>query len=114
MRDDRERLLDAREAIEKIEKYAVRGRQAFQQDELVQTWILYQLQILGEAIRSLSPQFRDRHPAAPWAKVIGMRNILVHHYFGIDTEAVWSVVQHDLPDLKRSIEAILRELGEAR
>ena len=55
MRSDRERLLDIQEAIERIEKYATRGREAFERDELIQTWILHHLQIIGEAARALSP-----------------------------------------------------------
>lgn len=110
MRDDRERLLDIRDAIEKIGRYASRGKPAFEEDELLQTWIMHHLEIIGEAARSLSSDLRNRCPGAPWAKKIGMRNILVHHYFGIDSAAVWTVVEHDLPDLRRKIEAILREL----
>jgi len=109
MRDDRERLLDIREAIERIEKYAVRGRTALEHDELIQTWVVYYLQIVGEAARSLSSRFRDEHPDIPWSQIIGMRNILAHRYFGIDVDIVWSVVARDLPDLKRKIESILEE-----
>jgi uncharacterized protein with HEPN domain len=54
MRDDREWLLDILEAIERIEKYSSRGRQTFEEDELIQNWILHQLQIIGEALRSIS------------------------------------------------------------
>lgn len=54
MRDDRERLLDIQEAIERIQKYAERGRETFERDELIQTWILHNLQILGEAARAIS------------------------------------------------------------
>ena len=52
MRDDRERLLDIQEAVERIERYTARGREAFEQDELIQTWVLYHLQIIGEAAHS--------------------------------------------------------------
>jgi len=110
MRDDHERLLDIREAIERIEKYAGQGRETFEHDELVQTWIVHHLQIIGEASRTLSSDLRDQHPEVPWSKIIGMRNILVHDYFGIDVDVVWSVVEHDLPDLVHHIEAILQEL----
>jgi uncharacterized protein with HEPN domain len=107
-------MLDVREAVENIERYAVRGKLAFESDELVQTWIVHHLEIIGEAVRFLSPQLRERHPSAPWAKIIGMRNILIHHYFGIDVEAVWSAVENDLPDLKRAVGDILKELEDAR
>jgi uncharacterized protein with HEPN domain len=111
MRDDRLRLLDIQEAITHIEKYTAQGRAAFDQDELIQTWVVHHLQIIGEACRGISQSLRDQHPAIPWTKIVGMRNILVHIYFGIDEEIVWSVVENDLPDLKREVENILRQLG---
>jgi uncharacterized protein with HEPN domain len=111
MRDDRERLLDIQEAIAKVEKYAVRGQQAFEQDELIQTWIVRHLQIIGEAARALSASFQQTHADWSWAPIKGMRNILVHNYFEIDTAIVWSVVEHDLPDLKQKVEAALQSLN---
>jgi uncharacterized protein with HEPN domain len=110
MRDDREKLQDILEAIERIDRYAVQGRQAFEQNELIQTWFTQNLQIIGEASRSLSSATRDKYPAVPWTNMIGMRNILTHNYFEIDLDIVWAVVEQELPSLKQSIEAILRSL----
>jgi len=112
MRGERVRLLDIQEAIERIEKYATQGQETFEQEELIQTWIVHHLQIIGEAARGLSSDLKNQHPEMPWSKIIGMRNILVHHYFGIDVDVVWAVVERDLPDLKLRIETILREVGE--
>ncbi|MCZ7358024.1 MAG: DUF86 domain-containing protein [Candidatus Methanoperedens sp.] len=109
MREVRERLLDILEAIERIEKYANRGRDAFEHDELIQTWIVHHLQIIGEAARALPDNFRDKYPDIPWSKIIGMRNILVHNYFGIDVDVVWAVIVNELPDLKEKTMAILKE-----
>jgi uncharacterized protein with HEPN domain len=109
MRDDRERLLDIREAIENVQKYAARGKDAFKSDELIQTWILHHIQILGEAAARISDEFQEEHPDIPWFKIIGMRNILVHDYFHIDINAVWSVVENDLPVLYDQINFLLRE-----
>jgi uncharacterized protein with HEPN domain len=109
VREDRERLLDILEAIAQIEKYAVRGKATFEQDELIQNWIVRRLQIIGEACRALTPGFRDQHPEVSWADVIGMRNILVHDYFGIDSAIVWSVVEDSLPALKSQVKAMLEE-----
>ena len=110
MRDDRERLLDIQEAIESIQKYAARGKDAFVNDELIQTWILHHIQILGEAASRTSDEFQGRYPDVPWFKIVGMRNILVHDYFSIDIEAVWSVVDKDLTVLDNQIRRLLREL----
>ena len=109
MRDDRERLLDIKEAIESIQKYAARGKNAFENDELIQTWVLHHIQILGEATARVSDKLRERHPDIPWFKIVGMRNILVHDYFSIDTEAVWSAVEKDIPVLYDQVLLLLQE-----
>ena len=110
MRDDRQRILDILEAIDRIEKYAHRGRSAFDSDELIQSWIVRHLQIIGEAARALSPATHDLDPTIPWSKIIGMRHILVHDYFGIDTQIVWTVVESDLSQLKKQMQAILKQI----
>ena len=107
MRDDRERLLDIQEAIARIEKYAARGRESFEHDELIQSWVVHHLQLIGEAARALSDAFRGQHAEVPWSQIIGMRNILVHHYFEVDVNVVWSVVERDLIDLKGKVDRIL-------
>jgi uncharacterized protein with HEPN domain len=111
MRSERERLLDIFEAIERIEKYAAQGKAAFENDELIQNWMVNHIALIGEACRALPDDFQARYANVPWADIIAMRNILVHHYFGIDKEAVWSVVDRDIPELKFDIQTILRELG---
>jgi len=107
MRDDREKLLDMRDAIDAINKYANRGRRVFEDDELIQTWIVHYLQIIGEAASKISAGFQDEHPEIPWSKIVGMRNILVHDYFGIDTDVIWQVVEKDLPGLEEIIKNLL-------
>ena len=62
--------------------------------------MIYHLQIIGEAVRGLSSEFVAANSEVPWSDIIGMRNILVHHYFGIDRDAVWNVIEDDLPALE--------------
>ncbi len=112
MRDPRERLQDILEAILQIERYASRGRQAFETDELLQNWFVRHLQIIGEAVRALPEEVRDRAPEIPWSKIVGMRHILVHDYFEIDAPVVWEAIERDLPVLKDSIARLLREMPE--
>ncbi len=106
MRDPWERLQDMLEAIHRVEKYASQGRKAFDADELIQTYILHYLQILGEAAYKIPPDFRKKHPVVPWDSIQGMRHILVHDYFQVDLNAVWVVVEKDLPDLKQRLQNI--------
>lgn len=106
MRDDQLRFQDVLVATKHIRKYAIQGREAFFEDEMLQVWILYHLQIIGEALASTSPEFRSAN--ADWLKpIIGMRNILVHKYFGINLEAAWNVVENRLDDLQTRVEALL-------
>ncbi len=108
MRDDCQRLLDIRDAIERIQRYTASGRRQFDSDELVQTWVLRHLQIIGEAARGLTQECKAQQPQVPWEKINGMRNVLVHHYFGIDTEIVWVAVEKDLPPLKQAVNELIR------
>jgi len=104
VRDDRARLEDILQAIASIARYAVRGRPAFDRDELVQSWMVYHLTLIGEAAARLSPEVRHRHPEIPWPRVIGMRNILIHGYFAIDLEEVWATVEERVPVLRSQVE----------
>lgn len=107
MRDDRERLLDILEAITQIEKYAIRGQKAFEEDELIQVWIVHHLQIIGEASSKLSENMRLDNPKVPWVQIIAFRNILVHEYFRVDLKAVWQIITKNITELKKEIENIL-------
>ena len=109
MRDIYERLRDIQEAIERIWKYTNQGQDLFDQDELVQTWVVHHLEIIGEAARAIPQDFRNQHPEISWRQINGMRNILVHHYFGINRDRVWAVVEHDLPTQKTSVDALLTD-----
>lgn len=112
MRDAAERLRDILEAIAAINRYAIRNKEAFEGDELLQGWFLRHLQIIGEAARALSQDVRALAPDVPWQKIIGMRNVLVHGYFEIDTDIVWDAATRDIPALKPNIEHLLRTLEQ--
>jgi len=114
MRDPRERLRDILEAIEAIERYRDRDRTAFERDELLQTWFLRHLQIIGEAARALPEEVRARAPDIPWPKIIGMRNVLVHGYFEIDTDIVWDAATREIPALTPAVERLLHEIERRR
>lgn len=112
MRDVRERLRDILEAIERIERYASRGRDAFFADELIQTWVIRHLQIIGEAREAFLTTFAPASPDIPWPKITGMRHILVHDYFGIDLSLVWAVVERQLSPPGDGVRRLLATLSE--
>jgi uncharacterized protein with HEPN domain len=110
MRDDRFRLQDIMEAIERIERYASKGRSSFVEQELIQTWIIHHIQIIGEAASRLSDDFCNEHPEIPWAQIVAMRNILVHEYFGVDLDEIWRTVEQVLPTFKVQIQVLIKQL----
>jgi uncharacterized protein with HEPN domain len=69
--------------------------------------LLYEIVVMGEAARRLSPEIRAAHPEIPWRAIIGMRSVITHGYDQIDDDELWQVIERDLPDLMPKIEAIL-------
>jgi uncharacterized protein with HEPN domain len=72
------------------------------------------LTIIGEAAKNISPQLRRKYPDVPWKATAGMRDKIIHHYFGVDYEAVFETVNHDLPVLKKGVRAILAEISPTK
>ena len=107
MRDDRERLTDILNATDRILEKAPADRAGLERDEMLQVWVLLHLQVIGEAARALSDEFRARHPDEIWSEAVGLRNILVHHYFEIDRNLIWNVINRDLPSLRDLVERLL-------
>lgn len=89
------------EAIEKIESY-LKGVdfEKFSQDNMLFDAVVREVEIIGEASNRISDDFQKQYPDISWHKVISMRNILIHEYFGVDKELVWSTCQENLPELK--------------
>lgn len=113
MRSDRAYLEDIVEAIDCIERYTAKGRNEFDRNELVQTWVVHHIQIVGEAASRVTEELRLAHSQVPWGVIKAMRNVLVHFYFGIDVDEVWRTVEKDIPTLKAQVTAILQMLDRA-
>jgi uncharacterized protein with HEPN domain len=109
LRPDLERLQDVLEAIDRIQSKTALGRAAFDSEPLLQVWAVHHLEIIGEACRGLSGELRDRHPEVPWAAIIGMRNILIHDYFGLNLDEVWAAAERDVPTLRTQVLAIIED-----
>jgi uncharacterized protein with HEPN domain len=73
--------------------------------------IIRRLEIMGEAVKNLPLELRERYPGIPWRRIAGMRDVLIHEYFAVELELTWEVIQRDLPELKKSLLKILEELA---
>ena len=76
----------------------------------LQDKIIRRIQVIGEAVKNLPDDLKRSHPEVPWRDIAGMRDIVIHQYFGIDLEFVWNVLTKDIPDLKLKILKIREEL----
>ena len=79
----------------------------FQGDEVLQNALMHLLQIIGEAARKVSDEFKIAHPEVPWADIVGLRHRLVHEYFRIIPEKVWEAVERDVPGLFSLLEPLV-------
>mgnify|MGYP001567059987 CR=1 FL=1 len=107
-KDDTVFLRHILDAVNWIEEYTHGlDYEGFREAHLVQDGVIRQLEIIGEATRNLSKEFRYNHTDIPWKDMAGMRDKLIHQYFGVDIAAVWDTVTADIPGLKASVTKIL-------
>jgi len=98
-------ILDATNIIEEYLQGV--NEEKFKVTRLLQDGTIRQIEIIGEAVRHISKDLRRAYPKIPWQDVAGMRDKLIHDYFGIDLEKVWDTTQEDLPALKQQVQEIL-------
>jgi uncharacterized protein with HEPN domain len=97
-------LDDIRQSIARIERYTIGlERAGFEADEKTVDAVVRNLEIIGEAARQLPEEFTQRNPQIEWRKIAGLRNRIVHDYFGLDLEIIWQIIRSDLPTLKRQL-----------
>ena len=109
MNDDRVYLLHVRDAIDDIAAFTRDGEVAFKADRKTQQAVIRSLEIIGEAAKRVSPTTRAKSADIPWRAIAGMRDRLIHDYFGVDLTIVWNVVQRELAPLRARIETLLAE-----
>ncbi len=112
MKRDRPYLLHAREAAQWALDYAETGKINFLEDRKTQDAIIRNLEILGEAVKQLSDDLKNEHPEVPWKQIAGLRDKLIHEYFGVNLDLIWEVVETELPKLVKQLKKILTGLEQ--
>jgi uncharacterized protein with HEPN domain len=99
------------QAIAKIEQYTKKKtKQKFLDDSLVQDGVIRQIEIIGEASKHISNAIKEKTTNIPWRDIAGMRDKLIHDYFGVDVDAVWRTAKRDIPYLKKEIQSLKKEV----
>ena len=110
VRDFKVYLEDILGAVGKIRRYiADSSKDDFSRDEKTLDAVVRNLEVVGEAVKKVPLDVRSKNPSVDWQKIAGLRDILIHEYFGIDIEIVWDVIQNKLPDLEAQVKKILAE-----
>jgi len=101
------RILDIEECIRRIEMYTINfDFSKFIDDIKTQDAVIRNLEIIGEAVKNLSDEFKENHSNAEWYEIGRLRDKLIHHYSGVNFDVVWSIIQNDIPKLKKDISSI--------
>lgn len=106
-------LKDILSSCDKIERYVGQKQlQEFIKDEILVDAVLRNLELIGEAVKRISPHLKKANDVIEWRKIAGLRDILIHKYFGIDYEIVWDIIKNKIPLLKREIVKLLKSSNE--
>ena len=110
-REYKDYVLDISDSIEKIEKF-VEGftLEDFKKDEKTIYAVIRATEIIGEAVNRIPVNIKRKHREVPWKNMAGMRNKLIHEYFGVNMDVVWKTIKEDIPNLKSQMSVILDEL----
>lgn len=112
MKDERVYLLHALDSIDAIQRYTVDGRDAFFADPKTQDAVIRNIEVIGQAVKGISDQTRSLEPNVPWRQIAGMRDKLIHEYFGVDLALVWDVVERELPVLRPQLATLTERLAQ--
>lgn len=100
------------ESAADIENYTKKfSKEKFLKDKRTQDAIIRRIGIIGEAAKNVSSEIKKNSPNIPWKQITGMRDVLVHEYFGVRLERVWKTAKKDIPKLKKQVSELLENLG---
>jgi uncharacterized protein with HEPN domain len=106
-------LDDILEAIQRIEEYSAHSDYgSFKQDKKAVDAIVRNFEIMGEAVNKVPSVLRKKYPDIPWLEMMGMRNKLIHEYFGVDTQILWKTIKENVPQLKPQVRKMLQDLEQ--
>ena len=111
-RDMRLYIEDILDSIIKIQQYTQTiDEQDFLDNTQIQDAVLRRLEIIGEAVKNIPQSFRDKYPRIPWKKIAGLRDILIHEYFGVNLRRAWKAAKEDILDLKQELANVRKDLN---
>ncbi len=98
------------ESIELIESFSSSTTKAeFFKNKMMQSAIIRQIEVIGEAVKNLPKDFTSKYPTVPWKDVVGTRDKMIHHYFGVDLDFIYGIITKNIPELKKEIIIILKD-----
>jgi uncharacterized protein with HEPN domain len=104
-------LQDVQNSVTKIFKYTTNiDYQEFVSNDMIKDAVERNFEIIGEAVKNLSEDFRNKYPNIPFKQIAGMRDKLIHDYFGVDYEIVWKTIKDKLPEFNSDIEKLITDL----
>jgi len=108
-KDDTVFLKHILDAIDLIDDYLKdKSYEEFEENRMLQDAVIREIEIIGEATKNLSVKFRNKYSEIPWRQIAGMRDKLIHGYFGVDLGAVWDTATKDIPSLRKKLREILK------
>lgn len=105
-------IVHIQERIGRILEFTAGGHEDFHDSPIIQDAVLRNFEVIGEAVKQLSPEIKARYSEVNWRDVAGLRDVLIHNYIGVNLDMVWHIVQDDLATLKRTIDAMRAEIED--